>query len=209
MTETEILKLKKPAENDYYNVQDFNDNMDKLEAAAAEEKAKAVVLRIFADEQSEVAVMHSTGVHTGKATRHAGTDATSNGIYVEFDLPCGGDATFMCVVDGVTHKYDVNLVDGSLEVVMCLSSAVYQSVLAKVPAGFFNNNDTFGFTDDAGVVQLISKVSFEKFQSGYTATTDCKNELWHAVRCGMITAAQYKTITGEEYPEIPETRYEV
>ena len=37
---------------------------------------------------------------------------------------------------------------------------------------------------------------------------DAKNELWHAVRIGMITAANYKTITGEDYPNIPPTRVE-
>lgn len=37
---------------------------------------------------------------------------------------------------------------------------------------------------------------------------DAKNELWHAVRIGMITAANYKTITGEDYPNIPPVRVE-
>jgi hypothetical protein len=31
MTETEYLKLKKPAQTDYYNVDDFNDNADILD----------------------------------------------------------------------------------------------------------------------------------------------------------------------------------
>lgn len=33
MTETEIYKLKKPAQSDYYNVDDFNTNADLIEAA--------------------------------------------------------------------------------------------------------------------------------------------------------------------------------
>jgi hypothetical protein len=31
MTETEFLKLKKPAQTDYYNVDDFNENADILD----------------------------------------------------------------------------------------------------------------------------------------------------------------------------------
>ena len=39
-----------------------------------------------------------------------------------------------------------------------------------------------------------------------TADLDHQNELWHAVRCGLITSAQYKTITGDAYPSTPPTR---
>jgi hypothetical protein len=35
MKETEKLKLKKPDPEDFYNIQDFNDNMDALDADQA------------------------------------------------------------------------------------------------------------------------------------------------------------------------------
>ena len=38
METTDILKLKKPSQNDFYNVNDFNANMDVLEAEAAKRK---------------------------------------------------------------------------------------------------------------------------------------------------------------------------
>lgn len=58
------------------------------------------------------------------------------------------------------------------------------------------------------------RTSFDEFKTGYSKISDAnkkldaKNELWHAVRIGMITAANYKTITGEDYPNIPPVRVE-
>ena len=73
--------------------------------------------------------------------------------------------------------------------------------------------------DDArgigGIAQYQHKrTSFDEFKTGYSKISDAnkkldaKNELWHAVRIGMITAANYKTITGEDYPNIPPVRVE-
>ena len=46
METTDILKLKKPSQNDFYNVNDFNDNMDILEAEAAKAKARQATLLV-------------------------------------------------------------------------------------------------------------------------------------------------------------------
>ena len=60
----------------------------------------------------------------------------------------------------------------------------------------------------------FKRTSFDEFKTGYSKISDAnkkldaKNELWHAVRIGMITAANYKTITGEDYPNIPPVRVE-
>ena len=48
METTDILKLKKPSQNDFYNVNDFNANMDILEAEAAKAKARQATLLVHA-----------------------------------------------------------------------------------------------------------------------------------------------------------------
>lgn len=56
-------------------------------------------------------------------------------------------------------------------------------------------------------LSLPDQMAYSKI-SDANKKLDAKNELWHAVRIGMITAANYKTITGEDYPNIPPTRVE-
>lgn len=208
MNVTDVLKLRKPAENDFYSVGDFNHNMDILEAEAA---GRIVTLRIEADENSTVAVSHSSGTYSGTATQHTesqddGTSVTR--IYAEFMLPRGGKASFMFTSGGHSFCDSANLMDGALEYIIGSHMTVYQSVLAKVPDNYFKSKSNFEFANEAGIVQIITKVGFDTLQSGYTADIDHQNELWHAVRCGLITSAQYQTITGTAYPSTPPTRVE-
>lgn len=206
MNVTDVLKLRKPAENDFYSVGDFNNNMDILEAEAA---GRIVTLRIEADENSTVAVSHSSGTYSGTATQHTETQddgASVTRTYAEFTLPRGGNASFMFTSGGHSFCNSADLMDGALEWIIGNHMTVYQSILAKVPDNHFKSNNSFQFADDAGIVKNIVKVDFDTLQSGYTADLDHKNELWHAVRCGMITSTQYQTITGDEYPSTPPTR---
>ena len=213
MTETEILKLKKPAPNDYYSVEDFNENMDKLEAQAAVEKSKSVILRVFADLNSVVAVSHRSGTYSGIATQHTDyqEDGTSQArTYAEFLLPHGGNTNIMFTAGGYSFCSEFCLIDGKEEWIIGSHQTIYHSILARVPDNYFadKDNSCIVISDKNGVGQVINKASFSTLQSGYIADLDHKNELWHAVRCGMITSDQYQVITGETYPSTPPTRVE-
>ena len=117
----------------------------------------------------------------------------------------------MCIrdrytVDGKNFCDSACLMNGAVEWIMCGHTTIHHSILAKVPDNHFKSNASVQVADDDGVIQTIRKVDFNTLQSGYTADLDHQNELWHAVRCGLITSAQYKTITGDAYPSTPPTR---
>lgn len=97
----------------------------------------------------------------------------------------------------------------------------YQSPLSAIPAGTYAAGGPCAPGGASGYVvtfrgksHTIKRTSFDEFKTGYSKISDAnkkldaKNELWHAVRIGMITAANYKTITGEDYPNIPPMRVE-
>lgn len=60
METTDILKLKKPSQNDFYNVNDFNANMDILEAEAAKAKARQATLLVHAPVGYSIEVVHQS-----------------------------------------------------------------------------------------------------------------------------------------------------
>ena len=199
MTETEILGLRRPAGSDYFSVDDFNHNVDVLEGAA---QAKVTTLRVSGDLNSAVLVIHSSGSYSGTIVEHE-----DGHKYAEFVLPCGGDADITHVVNGVKNSKNITLVEGQTEWYVFHKMTIHHSILARVPDGYFNTENSIALDRD-GVVGTIAKVDMKTFQAGYTADLDHQNELWHAVRTGMITAADYKTITGEAYPTAPPTRVE-
>lgn len=207
MTETEVLKLRKPAESDFYSVGDFNHNVDILENIAAN---RIVTLRVCADLNSTVAVSHSSGIYTAEATGHVENNGENGGAvtrtYAEVLLPCGGKTTILYTSGGRSFNSSPVLVDGMTEYITAQHMTVYHSILAKVPDGYFLSKNSILIADENGVGGYLEKVSFETLLGGYTADLDHKNELWHAVRCGMITTAQYQTITGKTYPSTPPTR---
>lgn len=206
MDNTKKLNLQLPAGTDYVDIEVLNENFRKIDDSAS---SLEVTLRVEADENTVVAVSHSSGTYSGTSTQHTETrdDGTSiTRIYAEFKLPCGGDATFMYTVDGKNFCDSACLMNGAVEWIMCGHTTIHHSILVKVPDNYFKSNTNFQFVDDAGIIQNIRKVDFNTLQSGYTADLDHQNELWHAVRCGLITSAQYKTITGDTYPSVPPTR---
>lgn len=206
MDNTKKLNLQLPAGTDYVDIEVLNENFRKIDDSAS---SLEVTLRVEADENTVVAVSHSSGTYSGTSTQHTETrdDGTSiTRIYAEFKLPCGGDTTFMYTVDGKNFCDSACLMNGAVEWIMCGHTTIHHSILVKVPDSYFKSNTNFQFVDDAGVIQNIRKVDFNTLQSGYTADLDHQNELWHAVRCGLITSAQYKTITGDTYPSTPPTR---
>ncbi len=208
MDSTKTLGLLLPGSNDYVDVEVLNANAKKIDDAVA---AKTVTLRVEADKNTTVAVSHASGTYSGTAAQHSevqadGTSASRS--YAEFTLPRGGNASVMFTSGGRCFCITVDLMDGKLEWVVGSHMAEYRSVLAKVPDAHFISNDNFTFADDSGTTQTIKKASFTTLQSGYKADMDHQNELWHAVRCGMLTSAQYQTITGEAYPSTPPTRVE-
>lgn len=203
MDNAKKLNLKLPASTDYVDVEVLNENFRKIDAAAS---SLEVILRIEADETTVVAVSHSSGTYSGISTQHTEDGTSVTRTYAEFKLPCGGDATFMYTVDGKNFCDSACLMNGAVEWIMCGHTTIHHSILAKVPDNHFKSNASVQVADDDGVIQTIRKVDFNTLQSGYTADLDHQNELWHAVRCGLITSAQYKTITGDAYPSTPPTR---
>jgi len=200
MTETEILKLKRPAGSDFYTVDDFNHNVDILEAAA---KSKVTTLRVCGDLNSAALVVHSSGSYAGTVVEH-----DDGHTYAEFILPCGGQTDITHIVNGAKHSRNENLFDGTTEWIISHKMTSYHSILAKVPDGYFTDNDSILISEKNGVGSVIAKTDMATFQNGYVADLDHQNELWHAVRTGMITSADYVTITGEAYPTAPPTRVE-
>ena len=187
----------------YVDIEVLNENFRKIDASAS---SLEVTLRIEADETTVVAVSHSSGTYSGISTQHTEDGTSVTRTYAEFKLPCGGDATFMYTVGGKNFCDSACLMNGAVEWIMCGHTTIHHSILAKVPENHFKSNASVQVADDAGVIQTIRKVDFNTLQSGYTADLDHQNELWHAVRCGLITSAQYKTITGDAYPSTPPTR---
>lgn len=201
MTETEILRLKKPSASDFYSVADFNHNVDALESIA---QAKVTTLRVCGDLNSAVLVIHSSGSYAGTVTEHSDDEHA----YAEFVLPCGGHVDITHIVGGKKFEKIENLIDGKTEWIISHQMIAYHSILAKVPDGYFSTSTSIVVCDHNGVGKVIKKTNMATFQTGYTADLDHKNELWHAVRTGMLTASNYATITGETYPTTPPMRVE-
>lgn len=206
MDNTEKLKLNLPSSSDYVDVEKLNENFRKIDQMVSD---KEVTLRVFADENTTVAVSHKSGIYSGTAAKHieAQTDGTNiTRTYAEILLPCGGKTTILYTSGGHSFNISSFLMDGMTEYITAQHMTVYHSILAKVPDDYFLSKNSILIADENGVGGYLEKVSFETLLGGYTADLDHKNELWHAVRCGMITAAQYQTITGKTYPATPPTR---
>lgn len=199
MIETDVLKLREPAENDFYSVEDFNHNMEILEKKAA---SKIVTLRVCADLDTTVAVTHSSGIYSAISTVHEEEyEGKLIDTYAEFILPEGGEVTAIYISGGSQFTQTVSVIDGNHEWFMAGEcEKICFSLLARVPDNHFQSHNSFQFVKD-GKVMSISKTDFATFQSGYSDDAAHKSELWDAVRCGMITSSQYQTITGEAYPE--------
>ena len=74
METTDILKLKKPSQNDFYNVNDFNANMDILEGEAAKAKSRQATLLVHAPAGYSIEVVHQSCAYTAVSTA-VGNDA--------------------------------------------------------------------------------------------------------------------------------------
>lgn len=205
MNETEVLKLRKPAENDFYSVEDFNHNMDLLEEDAAK---RITTVRVCGDIDSIASLTHSSGFYTKTVTEHADTLKDGTPVkynYAEFILPCGGHASITHVVNGNKHGNTYVLVDGNTEWIISHKMTTHFHPLAKAPDNFYAENKNFSFVNDRGVLCIVPKMTLSEIQekeSAFDYAEDYKHFLWHAVRTGMITADEYATATGEEYPTI-------
>ena len=200
MTESEILGLRKPAGSDYFSIEDFNHNVDVLEASA---QSKVTTVRVFGDLNSAVLLIHSSGSYSGTVVEHDDGHA-----YAEFVLPCGGHVDITHIVSGEKHSRVDIVIDGNTEWIISHKMTVYHSILSRVPDGYFNNNKSIIISENNGVGNVIAKVDVATFQEGYVADVEHQNELWHAVRTGMITSDDYATITGEAYPSAPPIKIE-
>lgn len=217
METTEILNLKKPSENDFYDVKDFNDNMDKLEAEAAKAKGRQVTLLVHAPAGYTVKVAHQSGSYT------AVSNTVGKDEYAALMLPFGGPVTINCCQDEEIKRTIEDCIEdgGTIHIMIAPELTAYMSPLAAVPTGTYAAGGPCAPGGASGYVvtfcgksHTIERKSFDEFKTGYSTISDAnkkldaKNELWHAVRIGMITAVNYKTITGEDYPNIPPTRVE-
>lgn len=205
MNETEVLKLRKPAENDFYSVEDFNHNMDLLEEDAAK---RITTVRICGDIDSIASLTHSSGFYTGTVTEHADTLKDGTPVkynYAEFKLPCGGHVSITHVVNGNQHSPTYVLVDGSTEWIISHKMTSYHHPLSKAPDNYYAEAKNFSYVGSNRVLYNVHKMTLEEIQeqeSNFLYAEDYKNFVWHAVRTGMITAEEYATATGEEYPSI-------
>lgn len=217
METTEILNLKKPSENDFYDVKDFNDNMDKLEAEAAKAKGRQVTLLVHAPAGYTVKVAHQSGSYT------AVSNTVGKDEYAALMLPFGGPVTINCCQDEEIKRTIEDCIEdgGTIHIMIAPELTAYMSPLAAVPTGTYAAGGPCAPGGASGYVvtfcgksHTIERKSFDEFKTGYSTISDAnkkldaKNELWHAVRIGMITAVDYKTINGEDYPNIPPTRVE-
>lgn len=216
-----ILKLKKPSQNDFYNVNDFNANMDILEGEAAKAKSRQATLLVHAPAGYSIEVVHQSCAYTAVST------AVGNDAYATIVLPFGGCATINFRQNTQTEKVKCTLVEDLIadgrttHIILSDDLIAYQSPLSAIPAGTYAAGGPCAPGGASGYVvtfrgksHTIKRTSFDEFKTGYSKISDAnkkldaKNELWHAVRIGMITAANYKTITGEDYPNIPPVRVE-
>lgn len=217
METTDILKLKKPSQNDFYDVNDFNANMDTLEAEAAKAKARQATLLVHAPAGYSIEVAHQSGSYT------ADSNTVGNDAYAAFSLPFGGPVTINYFKDGQIKHTEVGCVeDGSTtQIILSDDLIVHQSPLSAIPAGIYAAGGLCAPGKASGYVvnfggeaHTVGRTSFDEFKAGYSKISDAnkkldaKNELWHAVRIGMITDVNYKTITSEDYPNIPPVREE-
>lgn len=209
MNETEVLKLRKPAENDFYSVEDFNHNMDLLEENEAK---KITTVCVFGDLGSTVNLSHGSGSYVGTVEEH--TDTNENGTtvtrsYAKFVLPRGGKTEITHIVSGNKHEVEWILNDGGTEYIISHTTTIHTSPLSRVPNDFFAEHKNYAYTDDNCSVCILRKQTLSELQetrSKFDYEEDYKNHLWHATRTGMITADEYATATGEEYTSVPPLR---
>lgn len=106
METTDILKLKKPSQNDFYNVNDFNANMDILEGEAAKAKSRQATLLVHAPAGYSIEVVHQSGSYTA-VSNTVGKDAyaTLSHLCVALCFPVVTDVLlfFTCPTAIVTH----------------------------------------------------------------------------------------------------------
>lgn len=206
---------------DYANVNDFNANMDILEAEAAKAKARQATLLVHAPAGYSIEVVHQSCAYTAVST------AVGNDAYATIVLPFGGCATINFRQNTQTEDVKCTLVEDLIvdgrttHIILSDDLIAYQSPLSAIPAGTYAAGGPCAPGGASGYVvtfcgksHTIERKSFDEFKTGYSTISDAnkkldaKNELWHAARIGMITAVDYKTITGEDYPNIPPTRVE-
>ena len=134
METTDILKLKKPSQNDFYNVNDFNANMDILEAEAAKAKARQATLLVHAPAGYSIEVVHQSCVYTAVST------AVGNDAYATIVLPFGGCATINFRQNTQTENVKCTLVEDLIadgkttHIILSDELIIYESPLSAVPA---------------------------------------------------------------------------
>lgn len=218
MKQTDLLKLKKPEANDFYNVEDFNYNMDRLEAQAADEKAREATIVVSAPAGCLVQLWHAgTGYQSVTASQEA---------EASFTVPCGGHIVISYFIDGkCKYTIDDDIEDGIHLVIPMFDSVgiTYPSVLSTIPSGTFSAG---GACENGGQYTYLYRGelcgvdryrhTFAYFQKIYEDTAgndsnraDAMTLLWDAVRIGLLTQAQYKTITGTAYPAASPMRTEL
>lgn len=217
METTEILNLKKPSENDFYDVKDFNDNMDKLEAEAAKAKGRQVTLLVHAPAGYTVKVAHQSGSYT------AVSNTVGKDEYAALMLPFGGPVTINCCQDEEIKRTIEDCIEdgGTIHIMIAPELTTYMSPLAAVPTGTYAAGGPCAPGKASGYVATFCgkaytfrRASFDELRTDYNKASskseklDAKNNLWHAVRVGMITADNYKAITGEDYPDTAPVRQE-
>ena len=137
METTDILKLKKPSQNDFYNVNDFNDNMDILEAEAAKAKARQATLLVHAPAGYSIEVVHQSCAYTAVST------AVGNDAYATIVLPFGGCATINFRQNTQTEDVKCTLVEDLIadgrttHIILSDDLIAYQSPLSAIPAGTY------------------------------------------------------------------------
>lgn len=133
METTEILNLKKPSENDFYDVKDFNDNMDKLEAEAAKAKGRQVTLLVHAPAGYTVKVAHQSGSYT------AVSNTVGKDEYAALVLPFGGPVTINCCQDEEIKRTIEDCIEdgGTIHIMIAPELTAYMSPLAAVPTGTY------------------------------------------------------------------------
>lgn len=195
--------------------------MDILEAEAAKAKARQATLLVHAPVGYSIEVVHQSCAYTAVST------AVGNDAYATIVLPFGGCATINFRQNTQTEDVKCTLVEDLIadgrttHIILSDDLITYQSPLSAIPAGTYAAGGPCAPGGASGYVvtfrgksHTIKRTSFDEFKTGYSKISDAnkkldaKNELWHAVRIGMITAANYKTITGEDYPNIPPMRVE-
>ena len=169
METTDILKLKKPSQNDFYNVNDFNANMDILEAEAAKAKARQATLLVHAPAGYSIEVVHQSGSYTA-VSNTVGKDA-----YATLTLPFGGPVTISYCKDGQIKHTEGDCVEDGVTIHIILSDelTIYESPLSAVPAGTYAAGGPCAPGGASGYVvtfcgksHTIERTSFDEFKNG-------------------------------------------